>query len=115
MNRPRLEVRLRSDAVASVPFGTNTEQIVEGTVRRLQEYLAEVSDLIMPRRGRPSPRRSVFWWTESIAGLRRICVSSLRSYQRAGRRGVPRDHLYERYSAARTELRLEIKKEKEEA
>lgn len=69
----------------------------------------------MPRRGRPRPRRLIFWWSEEIARLRSVCVSSLRTYQGAGRKGVPRANLCDEFKVSRKELRLATKKAKEEA
>lgn len=79
------------------------------------DYLAEVSDAVMPKRECPSPRRSVFWWSEEIATMRKSGIVSLRACQRAGRRGEPRERLKEEFKAARQLLRKTIRKAQEAA
>lgn len=41
--------------------------------------------------------------------LRKTCVASLRAYQRAGRKGSPREQLNEEFRTARKRLRLAIR------
>jgi len=74
----------------------------------------------MPR-VRPSPRRTVYWWTEEIADLRRSSVQARRTLDRAlqARNSPYRDTRIEdaanNYSAARDALKRAIIKEKARA
>lgn len=111
----RIEGRLRHDASSSDGVVTARDCGADMAADLIGDYLSEVSDVAMPKRGRPSPRRSVFWWTEGISALRRACITSLRVYQRAGRRRMPRNHLKEEFKMARKTLRTEIRKAQEEA
>lgn len=73
----KLEATLKADAAAMVPPPGGSDQSAEEVVQALKTYLEFISDQVMPRRGRPSPEWSVFWWSEEIAEHRRVCVSSL--------------------------------------
>lgn len=64
----------------------------------------------MLKRGSPFPRRSAFWCSDEIAGLRILCIASLRAYQRAGRRGLPRNPVREEFKASRKNLCVSIPK-----
>lgn len=115
INRARLEERLRSDASATDGETNSSDLEADRAAIRIGDYLREVSDVAMPKRGQPSPRRAAFWWTDDISNLRRTCTTALRVYQRAGRRGLPRDHLREDFRSARKNLLKEIRRAQEAA
>jgi len=81
---------------------------------RLTEYLEEACNSSMPPRGTLRPgRRSVYWWSQEIADLRRESFRFRRLYQRAARKGAPTLHvetLRRDHRAKRKELGNAIKK-----
>lgn len=113
LDTAKLEARLKADAL--VPHNEAPSSNVSEAVSDLQRYLEIVSDHVMPRRGCLHLRRTVFWWTEDIAALKRACVLPLRVFQRVGQREVPRAHLDVVFCAARKSLRLEIRKVQEKS
>lgn len=72
-------------------------------------YLAEVSGVAMPKGAGVTPRMLVFWWSGEIARLRNACVKSLRAYQRAGRKGLPRESLGDIFRVAKKRLYIAIR------
>ncbi|XP_041973293.1 uncharacterized protein LOC121728990 [Aricia agestis] len=82
--------------------------------------LTSICRAAMPRvRGRPPPRRAVYWWSTELADLRAACNAARRAYTRSRRRR-PQDEerdgrLYRVYRAKREILQLAISRAKERA
>ena len=75
---------------------------------QLVAILSRACDTTMPRRGRPRPgRKPVYWWTESIADLRRACLRARRRMQRS-RSDEERQERRTAFAAARVALKREI-------
>lgn len=90
---------------------------VEGRASRLREMLTAVCDAAMPRQRRPVAKRSVYWWSEEIAALRRTSNAARRQYTHCRRRIHTAEEEEERYRAlknAKEALRLAITKAKDE-
>lgn len=67
----------------------------------------KVMDACMPR-GRNYRRPPIYWWTEDVAALRRICIRVRRLYQRSrGRKSF--DQLREEFRISRCDLQVALK------
>ena len=77
----------------------------------LNDILVDLCDHSMPRRAVLQGRKTVHWWSDEIAALRRTSCRARRRYQRAGRRDDAEERAREReaYSSARKELRRAIR------
>lgn len=115
LDRAKIEAKLKIDAANGRDLTRYDGVDAERAAAVIGDYLFEVSDATMPRRGISSPRWSVFWWSDEIADLRKSCIASFRAYQQAGRRGAARVHLMEGFRAARKLLRVAIRKAQEVA
>lgn len=80
----------------------------------VRSHIETVHDKVSRRRP-ATPRRSVFWWNDEIAVLKRTCIAALRDYQWAGRRGFPRADMHEAFKRARKSLRITIRTAQEKA
>ena len=82
---------------------------VDAAAVQLRGSLTEVCNASMPRSRRPPPRRTVYWWSEELAGLRATCVEARRAYTRSRRRTTRsqagEDRLYTSYLEAKTVLK----------
>lgn len=121
--------RLDKDALMAAALAATWPQAaaelpgIEEEVARLGGMVADICDAAMPRVGRPSPRRAMYWWSVAIADMRDASVRARRQYTRARRRlrrddGVARarvDDLYEAYRTARVALQVAIKRAKTQA
>lgn len=59
------------------------------TVQEVMNALRMGCSKAMPRvRGRAGPKTAVYWWNDTIDGLRRNCIRQRRKYTRAMRRGM---------------------------
>ncbi|KMQ94776.1 reverse transcriptase [Lasius niger] len=88
------------------------------SIRDLDKLMEETCDAAAPRIGPRKPRRSAYWWSESVAVLRTACLHARRAWQRAKRRRrLPEttNRLGETYKTARKDLRLEINRLKAKA
>lgn len=77
----------------------------------LDRLMEEACDAAAPRVGPRRPRRSAYWWSESVAILRTACIRARRTWQRAKRRQRSLAVITElgvSYKTARKNLRLEI-------
>lgn len=76
--------------------------------------LKEVCDEVMPKKTSGNSKRSVYWWNNEIAELRRQCHRKRREYTRNARRAslLERQILWDAYTASKKELRNAIKKSK---
>lgn len=113
MDLEKLETILRADAADKSHRFNNGDPITGAT--RLRTYFQGICNKVMPHRKTATPRRSVFWWSDDIAALRHDAITSLREYQRAGRRGILRIGKYKDFKRARKTLRIAIKKAQEAA
>lgn len=100
LDRPKLETLLKSDAEMDRPSLIHTND-ASRTAHRIVEYLTAVSNAVIPMRCGPTHRRSAFWWTDKIAGIKTLWM------------GVPCDRLFEDYRAARKNLRFAVRKSQE--
>ncbi|XP_060881671.1 uncharacterized protein LOC132953154 [Metopolophium dirhodum] len=82
---------------------------------RLTGYLETACNAAMPHRTKFDNKKSVHWWSEEIAALRRSAIAARRRYQRAGRRAgmEGRGDAFEEYNNARKTLRLTIRRAQE--
>jgi len=96
-----------------LPEGTPASQHAE----RLNALLTTSCDAAMPRRVKFKARRSVHWWNESIAELRKKAIAARRVYQRLGRRTGHnvRTAELDAYKKARAELKLAIRRAQEDS
>jgi len=71
----------------------------------------------MPRRVKFKARRSVHWWNDNIAELRKKAIATRRVYQRVGRRTGHnvRTAELEAYKKARADLKLAIRRAQEDS
>lgn len=72
------------------PAGDLADQDIIQGASLLTDAISRACDGVMPRRrlGHPQPR-SVYWWCEDLAVLRRVCLRARRRYQRARRDSSP--------------------------
>lgn len=89
---------------------------IDGDARRIVEGVMNIirhsCNSAMPKIGRSRPNKnSVYWWSESIAELRRNCLRCRRKYTRAKRRGAAEIEC-QQYKDARKELRTAIAESK---
>lgn len=82
---------------------------VQQKVSALNNLIKHACDATMSRRAGRSSRRSVFWWNDTIADLRRTCLAKRRRAQRNN----SDEAALVAYKAARKELRNAIKRSKE--
>ena len=82
---------------------------------RLNDFLSLLCDAAMPKRTVLKGTKSVHWWSDGIADLRKRAIAARWVYQRAGRRSGPvvRATELEAYNAARFELNLAIRSAQE--
>ncbi|KMQ81869.1 endonuclease reverse transcriptase [Lasius niger] len=85
--------------------------------KRLDQILRDVCDLGASRLSKNLARRPVYWWNDTIHQLRKECIKCKRRYTRGRRRNDPEvDRTNkELVKTAKTKLKLEIKKAKEQA
>lgn len=83
----------------------------EVKVTQIINHLTSACDAAMPRRFSISHKKSVYWWTEEIAELRKKCLRARRLYQRA--KPEARIDLRQRYCEARAVLKFAIKATKQ--
>lgn len=98
----------------SIPDSITT---VDAMAEWIQVQMHSLNDLAMPR-VRRIIQRSVFWWTDAIAQLRRVSVACSRRYTRARHRGAPAEDIAAKYAArkqARREYKMAIRKAKAQA
>lgn len=88
LDRRKLEDLLRRDA-AGDRIASGIPATADAAAKELEDYLTDLSDAVMPRRGRPSPQRTVFWWSGELTVLRKAYITTLRAHQRAGWKGFP--------------------------
>lgn len=81
----------------------------EEIARSLNDLLRVGCDASMPRRGGPARRAPAYWWNDTIADLRRECLSCRRRLQRQSTRD---DHLNNMYKIAKRSLNRAIKDSK---
>ncbi|XP_011707944.1 PREDICTED: uncharacterized protein LOC105462792 [Wasmannia auropunctata] len=80
--------------------------------KRIQNALTEASDLAMTR-SRSAKKKSVYWWSDDIAAMRKECIHLRRRITRARKKNRAADPLLERELAqARKRLRIAIKEAK---
>lgn len=109
-------------AVEMWPAATQPEtaEWVEEEATRLCQAMSRCCDASMPRsKGAGCSTKSVYWWTEEIASLRRGCTSARRAYLRQRRRSggdAERETaLQESYATRRKRLRAAIRDAKSRA
>lgn len=88
------------------------------SIRNLNKIMEEACDEAAPRIGLRRPRRSAYWWSESVAILRTACLHARRCWQCAKRRSrssATINELGRIYKIARKDLRLEINRPKTKA
>lgn len=71
----------------------------------------EACDVAAPRIGPRRPRRKVYWWSESVADLRRQCIRARRCWQKAKKKRRPTKLIADlgvKYKHLRKDLRTEI-------
>ncbi|KMQ87838.1 gag-pol polyprotein [Lasius niger] len=93
-------------------------QDLNQTIKDLDKLMEEACDASAPRIGPRRPRRKAYWWQESVANLRILCIRARRLWQRAKRRmrsSVVISDLGKKYKTARKDLRLEINRLKAKA
>lgn len=93
-------------------------QDLNQTIKDLDKLMEEACDASAPRIGPRRPRRKAYWWQESVANLRTLCIRARRLWQRAKRRmrsSVVISDLGKKYKTARKDLRLEINRLKAKA
>lgn len=78
LNLARLEEEVKQDATVDPRRFTWDEEDADRAAEKILAYLEEMSDVAMPKLGRPLSHRSVFWWSDEIADLRRSSFASLR-------------------------------------
>ncbi|KMQ85315.1 reverse transcriptase [Lasius niger] len=91
---------------------------LDQSIKDLDKLMEEACDAAAPRIGPRRPRRSAYWWSESVAILRTTCIHARRAWQRAKRRHRPSAAIIElgiTYKTARKNLRLEINRLKAKA
>jgi endonuclease/exonuclease/phosphatase family metal-dependent hydrolase len=94
----------RKAVMDTIDGGAGTED----AVRSLNRLLKQCCDASMVRRSQKNQRRPVYWWTDTIADLRRECLYSRRRAQRK-----PRNNDYQQiYQDTRKALRNAIKESK---
>lgn len=72
----------------SLSVGGNTDRQTSGAenvVGHTMELIKEACNESMPTLGRRHRRAAVYWWTDEISNLRRICLRCRRRYTRARR------------------------------
>lgn len=89
-------------------------QVDEVTPAALIEAVTQACNDCFPRKETRQDRREVYWWTQSIAELRRACLKARRQLKREARRagGHADPQFHESLRAARGELRRAIKQSK---
>lgn len=109
VDRQKLAGALRREP--SIPETATPEEMAG----QVQEYLRGLCEASMPRRVAIESKRSVHWWTDEIASLRKDSIAARRRYQRAGRRSGAADRsekLAESRAAAK-KLRVAIRASQE--
>lgn len=86
------------------------------TAQEFSNKLAQICDMVMPRKKKKSSRIPVYWWNTEIAELRKQCHKKRREFTRNGRRlSLPViQSLWEAYKASKKALRTSINKSKKE-
>ncbi|XP_011858523.1 PREDICTED: uncharacterized protein LOC105556064, partial [Vollenhovia emeryi] len=91
---------------------------IEEEAQWLRRTMRAACDNAMPR-ARFTPRKAAYWWSESIAELRRLSVAARRAVQRARRRAHTTreaiEELLEAYRERRKILKAAVRKAKEDA
>lgn len=98
--------------VEALRWDRTGRNVLDPSGDQLVAVLSRACDVTMPRKGQPrNGRPPVYWWTETIATLRRACLRARRSMQRA-RSDVVREERRVSLAAARLALKKEIKASK---
>jgi Reverse transcriptase (RNA-dependent DNA polymerase)/Endonuclease-reverse transcriptase len=94
----------RENLIGAADDGAGAEELacIAGDVFRF------ACDASMPRRSAGAKNAPVYWWNDTIAGLRRQCIA----WHRRARRHPDDDELRRSYRSARKELRNAIKASK---
>ncbi|XP_071652962.1 uncharacterized protein [Temnothorax longispinosus] len=89
---------------------------VEDQAERIGAIMKLACDAAMPR-SKPIPRKSMYWWTEEIAELRRFSVYAIRVYTRARARQDPveEEEARESYRSAKRAFSKAVKVVKDRA
>ncbi|KMQ92970.1 reverse transcriptase [Lasius niger] len=93
-------------------------QDLNQSLKELDKLMEEACDAAALRIGPRKPRKKAYWWQESVANLRLLCIRARRLWQRAKRRMrslVIVNDLGDKYKTARKNLRLEINRLKAKA
>ncbi|XP_015609342.1 uncharacterized protein LOC107274591, partial [Cephus cinctus] len=108
MNKAAFGMRIREEAVRICT------QKPADPVSVMIAAIGHSCDSSMPRRVRRTSRRPVFWWSQTIADLRSVCLRARRKAQRASRAdATTKDELLRTYKMAKKNLTIEIKRSKE--
>ncbi|KAI5700635.1 hypothetical protein M8J75_001479 [Diaphorina citri] len=105
----------RSDALQN-KFKQLCERSPPKDAEQLQDTLKETCDAILTKRGggKNYKHEPVYWWTQKINDLRKECIRKKRIMTRNNKKGYNQVLARTDYKAAKKELRLEIRKSKEE-
>ncbi|XP_053960468.1 uncharacterized protein LOC128864739 [Anastrepha ludens] len=108
LDRPKLIAKI--DENESNHEEPNSARLkIQITLRRLTQACSAA----MPRIKGAHPKKSVYWWTDEICGLRQICIKKRRKYTRARRTGLAIEEHAE-YKEAKRILKTVIQKSKKE-
>lgn len=113
LNKPRLVEFLQnaSDPSSELRRGLSGKQRTEALVESTMSLIKRACDASMPAKKQRGSRKSVYWWTEEIAELRRTCLRLRRRAQRE-RNAAEVEARSNEYKTARKTLRNAIKNSK---
>ncbi|OAD62643.1 hypothetical protein WN48_07158 [Eufriesea mexicana] len=113
MNKVTVQLDSERDPATMIPRCVVGRERAERLEEKTAVLLKRLCDASMPKKQTRRNKRSVYWWTEEIAGLRSECLRLRRRAQRARHQAVA-GGLTEEYRAARQRLMHAINDNKKE-
>ncbi|XP_072765785.1 uncharacterized protein [Anoplolepis gracilipes] len=109
---PTTAILVRGRTTKSGKLSRPLENVDVGAIE-LRRIVTEICDVAMPQGKVVRAKRTTYWWSQELAGLRNQCNAAWRRYTRCRRRREPKATaapLREEYKTLKTSLQLAFRK-----